>query len=196
MRRLVLVALCAAVPAAAVARAAAHHPSIGAPEAAEVGRHAAQLSAVVDTNRQQGVLEAAYGPSSVVTTRVRLATIPRGRDAGRFGGTVSGLKPGTTYHFRLRLTTAEGTVKTPDATFTTARATVRGTSACRVPRLRGRPLGAARRALRRAGCRVGDVRRPAHVRRGRRLVVRWQSIPAGRVRAAGTRVDLHLRAAR
>jgi hypothetical protein len=196
MRRLVLVALCAAVPAAAVARAAAHHPSVGSPQAAEVGRHDAQLSAVVDTAGLDGTLDAAYGASSVTTTRVRLARIPHGGKPGRVGGAVTGLRPGTTYRYRLLLTTADGTVQTSDATFTTARATVEATSACRVPRLRGRALGAARRALRRAGCATGHVRRPAHVRRGRHLVVRWQSVPAGRVRPAGTRVDLRLGAAR
>jgi hypothetical protein len=90
------------------------------------------------------------------------------------------------------LTTVSGTVSTPDATFTTTRAP---TARCRVPALKGRTLSSARRALRRGGCRTGHVRRPAHVRRGARLVVAAQTVPAGRVRAAGTLVGLRLRAA-
>jgi hypothetical protein len=168
-------------------------PSITAPQAAAVSQRSAEVSAVVDTAGLGGSLSVAYGRGSAATTRLLLGTIGHDTPAGRRGGRVSGLTPGTTYHFRLTLTTIDGTVTTPDATVTTAPATTQATSACRVPALKGRTLTSARRALRRAGCRTGQVRRPTHVGRGRRLVVAAQSVRAGRVVAAQTRVNVRLR---
>jgi beta-lactam-binding protein with PASTA domain len=60
-----------------------------------------------------------------------------------------------------------------------------------VPRLRGRTLAAARRALRAAGCRAGRVR-GAKGKATKARVAR-QSVRAGRTVAAGTRVALVLR---
>jgi hypothetical protein len=64
--------------------------------------------------------------------------------------------------------------------------------ACVVPRLKGRTLRAARRALRRAGCALGRVRRTARgrVRRGR---VAAQSPRAGRKLREGARVRITVR---
>jgi uncharacterized membrane protein YgcG len=69
---------------------------------------------------------------------------------------------------------------------------------CVVPKLNGRTLGDARRALTHAGCAVGRIsqpRKPAHgPRRGTRrsLVVKSESPRAGASRPAGTRVSLTL----
>ena len=63
---------------------------------------------------------------------------------------------------------------------------------CKVPRLRGKTLAAAARALRRAGCRVGRLSRK-RTRGGKRKRVVAQSPRAGLRRAAGTRVKLTLR---
>jgi hypothetical protein len=61
---------------------------------------------------------------------------------------------------------------------------------CIVPRLRGRTLAAAKRALKRAGCRLGNVsKRRAHRRRGTVLA---QSKTPGRKLPRGTRVALTL----
>jgi hypothetical protein len=128
----------------------------------------------------------------VLTTKVPLGTIEHGTEAGRTGGVVTGLSAGTTYHYRLSLTTVEGTISTPDAAFTTTRAS-QSAARCRVPVLKGRTLSAAERALRRANCRTGRVRRPSHARQGARMVVAAQTVPAGRVRPLGTRVGLRLR---
>jgi hypothetical protein len=62
--------------------------------------------------------------------------------------------------------------------------------ACVVPRLKGDSPVAARRALRRAHCGLGKVRRP-HGHHGR-IVVVGQSAPVGTKLAAGTRVALTL----
>jgi hypothetical protein len=62
---------------------------------------------------------------------------------------------------------------------------------CVVPNVKGKPIAAARRALRRAGCRPGRIRRShsATVRVGR---VISQTPRAGARRAAGARVGLVL----
>jgi hypothetical protein len=60
---------------------------------------------------------------------------------------------------------------------------------CVVPRLRGRTLRNARRVLRRAGCRLGSVKRRSA---GRRLRVRRQRPKAGREVVVGHRVNIVL----
>jgi hypothetical protein len=64
-----------------------------------------------------------------------------------------------------------------------------------VPRLTGKTLRKARRALRRAHCRLGRVVRLQR-RTGRRLVVKASRPRAGAVRAAGKRVRVTLRVKR
>jgi PASTA domain len=61
---------------------------------------------------------------------------------------------------------------------------------CRVPKLRGRTLAAAKRALRRAGCRVGKL--SGTKVRGKRVRVRSQRVRAGRTVPLGTKVRLVL----
>jgi hypothetical protein len=61
---------------------------------------------------------------------------------------------------------------------------------CRVPKLRGKTLPAAKRALRRAGCRVGKL--SGTKARGKNVRVRSQRIRAGRTVPAGTKVRLKL----
>jgi hypothetical protein len=63
---------------------------------------------------------------------------------------------------------------------------------CVVPELRGDPLAKARDALRKAHCSLGKVSKGKH---HGRLVVRSQSIPAGRRQPHGTKVDVTLAAA-
>jgi hypothetical protein len=69
---------------------------------------------------------------------------------------------------------------------------------CRVPRLRGLSLAAAKRKLTRAGCRLGRVLRPPArilalpVNRGQRLVVQRQSLKAGAKRPNGQPVGIAL----
>jgi hypothetical protein len=62
---------------------------------------------------------------------------------------------------------------------------------CVVPRLIGRKLGGARRALKAGGCRLGTVKHK-HARRGTRRRVITQSVRAGATRPAGTPVALTL----
>ncbi len=65
---------------------------------------------------------------------------------------------------------------------------------CRVPRLRGKSLAVARRALRAAGCSPGKVSKPKGAKG--KLVVRSSSPGAGSIRPAGAKVSLRLRKGR
>ena len=56
---------------------------------------------------------------------------------------------------------------------------------CRVPKLKGKTVRQARRALKKRNCRLGKVTRRGGGRRGR---IRASRPKAGSVRAAGTRV--------
>jgi hypothetical protein len=75
----------------------------------------------------------------------------------------------------------------PAVTTTTPAATARK---CRVPKLRGKTLPAAKRALRRAGCRVGRL--SGTKARGKNVRVRSQRIRAGRSVPVGTKIRLKL----
>ena len=68
----------------------------------------------------------------------------------------------------------------------------RAAARCRVPKLRGKTLRTAGRALRRAHCRIGRIAR-RRARKGKRGRVLSQAPRAGSWRAGGTRVKLTLR---
>src|SRR4051812_26299117 len=116
-----LVTALAAVPMAMALRSAVRRPSVAAPQAGLIGARGATLTAVVDTAGLGGSLSVAYGRTSALTTRIALRTIAHGTAAGRTGGPIRGLAPGTVYHYRVSLRTDEGTVVTPDATLRTLR---------------------------------------------------------------------------
>lgn len=69
---------------------------------------------------------------------------------------------------------------------------------CRVPRLRGLSLAAAKRKLKRSGCRLGRVSRPParilalRLNRGQKLVVQRQSLKPGAKRPNGQPVGIAL----
>ena len=64
---------------------------------------------------------------------------------------------------------------------------------CVVPRLRDKTLAKARRALAKAHCRLGKVRRPKHLQRSRVLHVAGQSARHGSKHHTGYRVNVVLR---
>jgi Divergent InlB B-repeat domain/PASTA domain len=67
-------------------------------------------------------------------------------------------------------------------------------ASCHVPKLKGKSLAKARRALGAAHCSLGKVRKPKGAKG--KLVVRSSSPPAGSVRPAGAKVSLRLRRGR
>ncbi|MBV9311997.1 MAG: PASTA domain-containing protein, partial [Solirubrobacterales bacterium] len=66
---------------------------------------------------------------------------------------------------------------------------------CVVPKLKGKTLKQARKALRKAHCKLGKVKRPKHSKH-KRLVVRSLSVKAGTILADGARVGVKLKVKR
>jgi len=200
MRRSPLIALVLGLVLVVAAIATAQEgdpPTLTAPQAVGITERTADLSAVADTDGLGGTLSVAYGRSAASpTATATLARIPHGTKPGRAGGSLMDLVPGATYHYRLTLRTLNGTATTPDATFTTAGRVAATSARCRVPHLTGRRWPVAHRALLRANCRTGTVRRPVRTARHQTLVVVSQTIAAGRVRPAGTRVGVRLKVRR
>jgi hypothetical protein len=77
----------------------------------------------------------------------------------------------------------------PFASFNVGSPSTGGVRRCVIPRLKGKKLPVARRAIERAQCSIGKVRRvhSSRVKKGR---VISQSPPAGRSRSGGTKVSL------
>ena len=72
------------------------------------------------------------------------------------------------------------------------RPAARALARCVVPSLRNHTLGGAKAMLRRAHCRLGTVTRPKALKRRAGLVVRSQSLRAGRSTGGGARVHVRL----
>lgn len=117
-----------------------------------------------------------------------------------FASTVlEGLRPATTYHYRLVATTRSGgSAVTPDRTFTTPAAApaaaplspvkpTPASSTCRVPNLIGKKLATARRSLKGAGCSLGRISKRKGAAAGKSKVVKQGAKP-GTALAAGSRV--------
>jgi len=158
-----------------------------------VSTSGAALHAAVNTAGLAGTARFAYGPTTAYgafSAPVALGALASVQGAA---AQLGGLQAGTTYHFRLEVTTVDGTFTGADAAFTTAKPPApKPRVSCHVPKLKGKTLAAARRALKKAHCALGKVHKPHHAHG--RLVVRRQSPSAGKVRRAGTRVAVTLRA--
>ncbi|MFL5817028.1 MAG: choice-of-anchor Q domain-containing protein [Conexibacter sp.] len=158
----------------------------------------ATLHATADSIGLGGSARFAYGPTAGYGAFTAALGLPVAVGAQGLTAPLTGLLPGTTYHYQLLVTTPDGTVAGADRTFTTTAAgTAPGGTGmlCRVPRLKGLTLRRAGAALRAAHCRLGRVVKP-RARRGLRprrgLVVRRQSLRAGSRRPAGTSVGVTL----
>jgi thermitase len=118
------------------------------------------------------------------------ATLPDAvKDAEESGAhTVSGaLAPGNYwFHLRTRDNAGNWSSGTHIGPFVIAPAAVPQPQRCRVPKVRGKTLRAAATTLKRAGCRLGPVKRVrSRVKKGR---IVSQRPPAGRAVGKGTRV--------
>lgn len=139
---------------------------------------------------------AAYGSSTPT------ADAGSGLSATPVAAGLTGLTPGTTYHYRLVATNAKGTTKTADAVFTTAATpqgpspssspspqppTPQATAGCKVPKLTGKTLAQAKAALKAANCTLGKVKEP-RAKKGHKpgaLVVKSSSPGSGAKPANG-----------
>ncbi len=127
-----------------------------------------------------------FGTTTSYGHATSLQTVASGSTAISVQATLTGLKPNTTYHYRIDAANRNGSAAGGDRTFRTA--PVR----CIVPHLAGDSLKAARRALAKGHCRLGKVTRPHHVAPHTRLKVKSQRPPGGSVRPAGTKVSVRL----
>ncbi len=152
--------------------------------ATAVGSLSAVLNGVVNPNSSATTYHFEYGTTAAYGSRVPAAEAPVGSDATAHAvsQTIAGLKPNTTYHFRVVATDAIGFVTAgADASFKTP--------ACIVPKVKGKKVKAARKALKKANCKVGKVKRSfsGKVKKGR--VIKQRTKP-GKVLPAGAKVGL------
>ncbi|HEX8105827.1 MAG TPA: calcium-binding protein [Solirubrobacteraceae bacterium] len=96
-----------------------------APSATEITPTSAKLTGYVYNHYNGGTARIEIGPTTAYGTTSDAATISPDFDANMMWATWSGLKPATTYHWRVKYTNPGGTVTNgPDQTFTTPGAAV------------------------------------------------------------------------
>src|SRR5687767_4409711 len=109
-----LVALALALPAAALAEA----PGATTTDATDVTASSATLNGVVNPNKEDTTYHFEYGTTTAYGTSTPNAV--EGGNAGKaVSAAITGLQPGTVYHFRLVATNPSGTDFGVDKTFTT-----------------------------------------------------------------------------
>ena len=96
-------------------------PGVGSDPAADVTLDAATLQARVDPNRQATSYLFEYGTSPRYGTGPPAADAGAGDAAVRVSARIAGLRPNTTYNFRLRATNAIGTTTGGNRTFRTGK---------------------------------------------------------------------------
>ena len=94
-------------------------PAAALSSATAVGRTAATLNGTVSPQGNATTYRFEYG-ISFYTASTPAGNAGAGTGAQSVSSTLSGLRPGTTYHYRLDATSAFGTTETADRTFTTA----------------------------------------------------------------------------
>ncbi len=94
-------------------------PTVTTSQAAAVGPFSASLGGTVDPNGLSTSWYVEYGTSTGYGTRTPTRGVGSGRAAVAVAATVSNLKPGVTYHFRLVARNSIGTTRGGDVTFVT-----------------------------------------------------------------------------
>jgi hypothetical protein len=86
-----------------------------------LGPHSASLNAIVNTNNNTTTYRFLYGLTGNYGASVPLREASLGSAYGNrhVAGTIEGLQPGSTYHYAIQATNAQGTSTSPDATFNT-----------------------------------------------------------------------------
>lgn len=159
----------------------------------------AQLTATVDPNGQDTSAYFEYGAGDALDVATPPQDVGSGLDPATVVAEILGLQPGTSYSYRIvsenpgaTSTGATQTFTTPTASASSAPSKARAKTVCRVPRLRGKTVKAAKRAIRRNHCKVGKVKkhRAKTVKRGR---VVSQSPKPGKKRPKGAKVKMTVR---
>jgi hypothetical protein len=158
-------------------------PSAATGAATRIGPGFATLNATANPHGEATSVHFEFG----TTAAYGAATPPQGVGAGTvdegIATSVTGLSPATTYHFRVVAVSASGVAYGADGTFTTLKPN------CVVPKLRGKPLRAARKAIVRGHCRAGKIRR-AYSRRVKKGRVISQRPKPGKVLPNGGKINL------
>ena len=121
----------------------AEPPAATTSAASSLGSTGATLNGKVDPNGRATTYFFEYGTTTAYGTKTSSSSAGSGSNATNVSKTVTGLKPGATYHFRLVATSDAGTVTGADLSFTTHERARPSSPARRPPSARPRRRSAA-----------------------------------------------------
>ena len=121
MRRTVQVFVLAGVIGLSLAgiASAAGSPSITTGVATKISNTTAVLNGTINPNGHATLYDFSVGPTTAYGATTALHNVKSGTKPVAITTTVTGLTPGTTYHYRLNASNAGGSVAGPDRAFTT-----------------------------------------------------------------------------
>ncbi len=121
MRRILQVFVLSMVIAASVAgvASAAGSPAVATGGATKIGNASAVLNGTVNPNGHATQYDFTYGPTTAYGVTTTLHTVKAGTKAVAVATTITGLTPGTPYHYRITAINPGGAVVGADRTFTT-----------------------------------------------------------------------------
>ncbi len=121
MRRILQVFVLSTVIVASVAgtATAAGSPAVATGGATKIGSTSAVLNGTVNPNGHATQYDFTYGPTTAYGATTTLHTVKSGTKAVAVTTTITGLTPGTPYHYRITAVNAGGAVVGADRTFTT-----------------------------------------------------------------------------
>ncbi|MEA2333152.1 MAG: hypothetical protein QOH58_3290 [Thermoleophilaceae bacterium] len=94
-------------------------PSVSTSPAESVTSSSALLKGSVDPNGRGTDYVFEYGPTAAYGAKTSSTSVGGGDSAKNVAKTITGLQPGTTYHFRISATNSKGTTRSSDRSFTT-----------------------------------------------------------------------------
>jgi hypothetical protein len=164
-------------------------PTAATGDASGVGQSAATLGGSVTPNGRATQYRFAVGPTAQYGASTPAQDAGAGDAAVPASAALTGLAPGTTYHYRIEAIREGGAVAAvgDDRTFTTA--TAQGDK-CVVPKVKGKSLKKAKKALAAANCKLGKVKKPRKARG--KLVVKRTKPAAGTELPADSKVAVKL----
>ncbi len=98
---------------------AAGSPSITTGAATKISNTTAVLNGTINPNGHATLYDFSYGPTTAYGATSALHKVKSGTKPVAITITITGLAPGTTYHYRLNASNAGGAVSSPDRAFTT-----------------------------------------------------------------------------
>ncbi len=121
MRRMLQVVLLSLVVGASIAGVAlaATSPSAATGAATKVTNSTAVLNGTINPNGHATQYDFVYGPTTAYGATSTVRTVPAGTKAVAVSRAITGLTPGTTYHYRISAASSGGVVGGADRSFTT-----------------------------------------------------------------------------